>query len=270
MADEEVLQANCACKGIRSCLICENRNGKLDNRINVQQPRRVFVYEPSSGLAVRAEAPGVQESFPFPGVLLWENFVSEAEEQELVSAMDRDAWRDSQSGRRKQDFGPKVNFKKRRVRLGGFSGLPPCSRELVRRMGRAPLLGGFQPVEQCNLDYSPQRGSAIDPHLDDAWLWGERLVTLNLLSPTVLTMSRERAGAGGVWVLVPLPRRALLALYGEARHQWEHAVRRQDIRDRRVCVTFRELSAEFLSGGEQENLGSQLLDVALSFQGIPV
>lgn len=39
-------------------------------------------------------------------------------------------------------------------------------------MGLYPILEDFRPVEQCNLDYSPERGSAIDPHLDDAWLWG--------------------------------------------------------------------------------------------------
>lgn len=48
-------------------------------------------------------------------------------------------------------------------------------------------LRGFRPAELCNLDYSPARGSAIDPHMDDDWIWGERLVTLNLLSPTYLT-----------------------------------------------------------------------------------
>ncbi|XP_066551333.1 alpha-ketoglutarate-dependent dioxygenase alkB homolog 4 isoform X2 [Amia ocellicauda] len=262
----------CACKGIRSCLLCEGP-GKTGSR-DTAQPLR-FIYEPRSGRAVRAEG-GQRHSFELPGVLLLEEFVSEEEEERLVSTMDRDPWMDSQSGRRKQDFGPKVNFKKQRVRLGGFSGLPPSSRELVQRMEGRPGLGGFLPVEQCNLDYCPRRGSAIDPHLDDAWLWGERLVTLNLLSDTVLTLSRGGAEAGGgeaggeLWVSVPLPRRSLLVLGGEARHRWKHAVLRQHITARRVCCTFRELSDKFLPGGPQGALGSELLDIALSFQGVPV
>lgn len=44
----------------------------------------------------------IQQSFPFPGVFLWENFVSEDEEKKLVAKMDQDIWRESQSGRRKQ------------------------------------------------------------------------------------------------------------------------------------------------------------------------
>lgn len=180
--------------------------------------------------------------------------------------------------------------------MAGFRGLPSFSREVVRRMGLYPILEDFQPVEQCNLDYCPERGSAIDPHLDDAWLWGERLVSLNLLSPTVLSMSREAPGslllclapsgfpealADGamaasrsvpcqeVEVAVPLPRRSLVVLRGGARHQWKHAIHRRDVGARRVGVTFRELSAEFGPGGKQQDLGQELLQMALSFHGRP-
>ena len=163
-------------------------------------------------------------------------------------------------------------------------------------MGLYPVLEDFRPVEQCNLDYCPERGSAIDPHLDDSWLWGERLVSLNLLAPTVLSMSREAPGslllclapsglpqapaegapAPGravpcreVEVAVPLPRRALLVLTRAARHQWKHAIHRRHIGARRVSATFRELSAEFGPGGRQRELGQELLQTSLSFQGRP-
>lgn len=174
-----------------------------------------------------------------------------------------------------QDFGPKVNFKKRKVRVAGFSGLPALSEKLVLRMQQEPSLADFQPVEQCNLDYHPERGSAIDPHLDDSWLWGERLVTINMLSNTTLTMSLEQGLpelglAEEVHVAVPLPRRSLAVLHGEARHRWKHAIHRADVHERRVCSTYRELSAEFLPGGQQAELGGQLLNVALSFQGTPI
>lgn len=236
-------------------------------------------------------------AFPFPGVMLIEDFVTRDEEAEMVRLMDRDPWKLSQSGRRKQDYGPKVNFRKQKLKTAGFRGLPGFSREVVRRMGLYPGLEDFRPVEQCNLDYCPERGSAIDPHLDDAWLWGERLVSLNLLSPTVLSMSREAPGslllcsapAAGpealvdnliapsrsvpcqeVEVAVPLPRRSLLVLTGAARHLWQHAIHRRHVEARRVCATFRELSAEFRPGGRQQELGRELLNIALSFQGRPV
>ena len=81
-----------------------------------------------------------------------------------------------------------MNFKRQKVKLGSFNGLPAFSEALVTRMeSEVEELRGFRPAELCNLDYSPARGSAIDPHMDDDWIWGERLVTLNLLSPTYLT-----------------------------------------------------------------------------------
>ncbi|KAM6907268.1 alpha-ketoglutarate-dependent dioxygenase alkB homolog 4 [Xenentodon cancila] len=262
----------CACKGIRRCLLCEKFKGKAPFETNESKAVHHYVYDPEAGLAVCRNAEAA--SFPFPGVFLWENFVSEEEEEELIVLMDRDVWNQSQSGRRKQDFGPKVNFKKKKVRVGDFSGLPPVSQKLLVRMQQEPSLSGFQPVEQCNLDYHPQRGSAIDPHLDDSWLWGERLVTINLLSDTTLTMSLEEglpeAGLSEeVRVAVHLPRRCLVVLRGEARHRWKHAIHREDIHERRVCSTFRELSAEFLRGGKQEEVGAQLLRTALSFRGTP-
>ncbi|XP_069001917.1 alpha-ketoglutarate-dependent dioxygenase alkB homolog 4 [Embiotoca jacksoni] len=268
----------CACKGIRRCLVCEKFKDKVQLEATESKLVHRFSYNPETGLACGggAEAP----SFPFPGVFLWENFISEEEEQELIRWMDQDVWNQSQSGRRKQDFGPKVNFKKKKVRVCEFNGLPPSSRKLVVRMQREPELSDFRPVEQCNLDYHPERGSAIDPHLDDSWLWGERLVTVNMLSDTTLTMSLERGlpelGLAAeeeeeeVRVAVRLPRRSLVVLRGDARHRWKHAVRREDVQERRVCSTYRELSAEFLPGGQRAAVGATLLDIALSFQGTPI
>ncbi|XP_008304498.1 alpha-ketoglutarate-dependent dioxygenase alkB homolog 4 [Stegastes partitus] len=264
---------SCGCKGIRRCLVCEKFKRTVQLEATESQGVNHFVYNPETRLAVAED--GDSASFPFPGVFLWENFISEEEEKELINTMDQDQWNLSQSGRRKQDFGPKVNFKKRKVRISNFSGLPALSQTLVLRMQQEPSLAGFQPVEQCNLDYHPQRGSSIDPHLDDSWLWGERLVTVNMLSNTTLTMSLEeglpKLGLPEeVHVAVHLPRRCLVVLYGEARHRWKHAIHREDVHERRVCSTYRELSVEFLPGGQQAELGAQLLDIALSFHGNPI
>ncbi|XP_007938327.1 alpha-ketoglutarate-dependent dioxygenase alkB homolog 4 [Orycteropus afer afer] len=293
----EVLQ-ECGCKGIRTCLICERqRSGDPSWQVPPQKRDR-FMYCAHTGWAVGAEESDFEGwAFPFPGVTLIEDFVTREEEAELVRLMDRDPWKLSQSGRRKQDYGPKVNFRKRKLRVAGFRGLPSFSWEVVRRMALYPGLEDFRPVEQCNLDYRPEWGSAIDPHLDDSWLWGERLVSLSLLSSTVLSMGHEAPGSlllcpappgsleplvegvlafsrsilcQDVEVAIPLPRRSLLVLSGAARHQWQHAIHRRHITARRVGATFRELSAEFCSGGKQQALGQQLLQLALSFQGRPV
>ncbi|XP_056414730.1 alpha-ketoglutarate-dependent dioxygenase alkB homolog 4 [Hyla sarda] len=315
MADDRSTPPACGCKGIRSCLLCESPACGLAK--GVHKPKS-FVYIPEKGIAKGVEHTDAADWwwFPFPGVTLIEEFVTEDEERDMVHAMDQDEWRLSQSGRRKQDFGPKVNFKKQKIRVANFTGLPSFSRLLWERMKSHTVLNGFLPVEQCNLDYNSDRGSAIDPHLDDSWLWGERLVSLNLLSDTVLTMTssstnnlrlrstlnqhcelnglctqnvndskvvgvqsdhQDSVAHGSsmtafvpyndVEVAIHVPRRSLVILYGDARYNWMHAIHRDHIKQRRVCSTFRELSAEFSAGGKEESQGQMLLDIALGFQG---
>ena len=91
---------------------------------------------------------------------------------------------------------------------------------------------------------------------------------MNLLSDSTLTFtSDEHPGAE---VRVPLPRWSLVVVQGAARHVWKHAISRADIGDRRIAMTFRELSDEFRPGGVKESDGEALLKLALTFQGCAI
>lgn len=183
-----------------------------------------------------------------------------------------------------QDYGPKVNFKRQKVKLGSFDGLPPFSEWLVRRMQRdVEELRDFTSVELCNLDYSPERGSAIDPHMDDGWIWGERLVTLNMLSHTYLTFSpaplhtppscshNNSTPQTSLQIHVPLPQRSLVIVQGSSRYHWQHSIRREHIHSRRLATTLRELTADFKPGGSfYDSAGREILRTASNFQGTPV
>ena len=193
-------------------------------------------------------------------------------------------------------------------------------------------LNDFRCVELCNLCYEPDRGAAIDPHKDDEWLWGERLVTLNLLSDTAYCMLHESAATdtseqqqvqktvssneqssplpcfsspiscidiqassfssktdlksfssvkspiitvsesqlSDVMIRIPLPRRSLVIIAGDARYTWLHSIRSEDIQSRRIGITFRELSSEFMEGGSRANEGQSLLATAETFKGVSV
>ena len=130
-----------------------------------------------------------------------------------------------------------------------------------------PQLQNFQPVELCNLDYNPERGASIDPHIDDAWLWGEHLVTVNLLADTFLMLTCN--GEHLYEVKIPMPRYSLVILKGVARHTWMHGIKREDVKSRRIAVTLRELSEEFLTGEGYLQLGKSLLELASSYNGLP-
>lgn len=220
----------------------------------------------------------------YPGVYIDVNFLNEEEERRLIDGIDNMPWSLSQSGRRKQNFGPKCNFKKRKLQLGDFKGFPAFSKFVQEKFRKVDILKDFQTIEQCSLEYTPEKGASIDPHIDDCWIWGERIVTVNLLSDSVLTMTyndqphrynldcvkeyptvlgskctlnnskqpyRIKAGNSEDYpvVRIPMPRRSLLVLYGAARYDWEHQVLREDITERRVCLAYREFTPPYLEGG---------------------
>ncbi len=93
--------------------------------------------------------------------------------------------------------------------------------------------------------------------------------------------------------MVPLPRRSLLIIAGKSRYTWLHAIDRKDIIGRRLSLTMRELSDEFLpppvlsrpfltvpsdddkeKGSKEmtdsQSLGLELIKLASSFNGVCV
>uniref|UniRef100_A0A183C326 2OG-FeII_Oxy_2 domain-containing protein n=1 Tax=Globodera pallida TaxID=36090 RepID=A0A183C326_GLOPA len=195
-----------------------------------------------------------------PGVRLVPNFISESEEQFLLSSIDCAQWAPSQSGRQKQDYGPRINFKAQRVNTTKFVGLPDYVDHLLRwiseREGTIGLLDGFSPVELCNLEYSSERLSSIDLHKDDAWIWGERLVSISLNSDCVFMLEHPDLK---LLVFIPVPRRSLLCLFDRERFVWNHGIFPHHIYGRRVAITLRELAKAFL---DELHLGNDIMKKA--------
>lgn len=153
-------------------------------------------------------------------------------------------------GRRKQDYGPQVNFKHKKLKLDRFEGMPSYSPDLIDKMAACcpdGALSNYTPLELCNLEYEPNRQSAIDFHIDDTWIWGERLISLNLLSGSIMTLMDE---VGQRLLYVPMPHRSLLCMAGHMRYEWKHGIFPQHVQDRRIALTMREASATFRPGGD--------------------
>lgn len=182
----------CGCKGFNSCYVCEAEFGlpatePALERIDSLEEQRIFcplckhLYDPKD-----CHVCGTGEFFP--GIEIYTNFVSPEEEMRLLVDLDQVPWDVSQSGRRKQNYGPKANFKKRKVKVGSFQGFPKETRFIQDRFARVPSLRDYKTVEQCSIEYRPETGARIDPHVDDCWIWGERIVQLNLLADSALTL----------------------------------------------------------------------------------
>lgn len=157
-----------------------------------------------------------QVAAQFKDTVVVDNFISPETASEIMEDLDSRIWKPSQSGRRKQDFGPAANFKQKKLKMGNFKGLSQSFRAVVDQMYSDPrlfpsalstpnrsdeqqqyvettsntsVLGDFIPVECGVIEYDPSKGASIDRHFDDTWLWGERLVTLSLLAPSVMAFA---------------------------------------------------------------------------------
>ncbi|XP_046986175.1 alpha-ketoglutarate-dependent dioxygenase alkB homolog 4-like [Schistocerca americana] len=225
----------------------------------------------------------------FPGIYTQLDFLTPEEEAILINGIDEMPWDLSQSGRRKQNFGPKCNFKKKRLQLSEFNGFPEFTKFVQEHFETVPLLSLYKTIEQCSLEYDPIRGASADTHIHDCWIWGERIVTVNLLSDSMLTFTKYRddikrynlccafeyrpvvlgpldcCEQEDCVVRVPMPRRSLLVIYGLALYGWEHCVLREDISERRVCIAYREFTAPYLKGGRHVEKGSEILNAANNF-----
>lgn len=233
---DEIHEANqrdkrrCTCTGIRFCNLC-----------NDQSYRALW-----PDMMPISELKQLELGSDIEGVTLIEDFISEEDEAALVEALIADpGWKESQSGRRKIDFGPQVNFKKQKVKLGHFQGLPKYAASFISKVQELQQPVGvsqFEAHEMSVLEYREDAGSNLAFHFDDFWIWGERIYGINLLAPTVLTFMRS-----GIQVPVPLPRRALYCMRGAARYEWQHGILAEHIKGRRMVVTLRELPQEILS-----------------------
>ncbi len=184
------------------------------------------------------------------GLTLIPDFISAAEEKSLLEKIDSLPW--SEELRRKtQQYGSVYKYAR-----GGTvessrpkKGLPfpEIFTELVLKKFSESKVFSKEPKEvfdQCIVnEYLP--GQGITPHTNDRNYFGETICSLSMNSEYVMDFDNPRIGKK---ISIPLPRRSMLVLTGEARHNWRHSIasRLSDpragksvSRGRRVSITFR-------------------------------
>ncbi|KAE9414975.1 hypothetical protein Angca_002874, partial [Angiostrongylus cantonensis] len=277
---------SCGCKGVRFCALCETSERVLKLRTEDDKYANydVYVFNPDSSSCFRCPTltstasiediitASLSSNSPqhacdvifIDGIMIVPDFLSESEENILLEMIDGVDWMLSQSGRRKQDYGPKVNFKHKKVKFDSFVGMPEYADFLLEKMQSisAEKLGNYIPFEMCNLEYDQSKKSAIEMHFDDMWIWGNRLISINLLSGSVMTLANEETQQlCYIW----MPHRSLICLSNDARYVWKHAVLSRHIRGRRIALTMREPSKEFQAsycGEFYEKYGKQLITLS--------
>uniref|UniRef100_A0A915AXC3 Fe2OG dioxygenase domain-containing protein n=1 Tax=Parascaris univalens TaxID=6257 RepID=A0A915AXC3_PARUN len=275
MLETSEIPLECACKGIRFCALCKNSERVLKLKLNDREKYlnyERYVYSSRHGRAIYDPGlpadPSIDDvhtaaarvdslikldpdkCLTVGGILLIDDFLSDQEEKTIMRKIDSKEWIISQSGRRKQQ---------KKVKMDSFLGMPEYTDFILQRMEAlsSDRLNAFQPFELCNLEYVESRQSAIELHFDDCWIWGNRLISLNLLNDSVVTFTNDERE---LVVYAALPRRTLLCMCDEVRYEWKHGVLPQHVRGRRIALTMREPSPAFQEGGElYEKFGRELI-----------
>ncbi len=275
MTTEAPSQKMCACSGVRWCAACRapDRRAHWGLREPVAEPdflrdRAVAPGRRADGSRIHLfdvasqRVPGLEG---FSGLMVWPDFVSEVEAEALLADIDARPFQPAQSGKAKQHFGPRMNFRKRRMNASRFDGLPRYARALEARVrqrldpaaapaGLVEALNEFETTDAFVLRYEAAQASNLDPHVDDTWAYGELILALSLERDGWLTFL-DADPQNGVerpfeCVRAHLPARSMALLYGRARYDWFHGIRALDVVGRRTSITLRTLGSSLRSTDE--------------------
>lgn len=173
------------------------------------------------------------------------NFITEQEEEDLLRWIDTCAppWKTLRiNGRHHgKKWGHFVNLRDRKVTLGDGP-LPDPLLHLVKRMRQSiPFLEMFLATDANAIEYIPNQGHELLPHVDDRQLTKDTLVNLSLAGDCIMTFQREGTSSVELRREVLLPRRSLQVLQKDARYTYTHAIKNEHLlSSRRVSVTFRD------------------------------
>ncbi len=193
-------------------------------------------------------------SEPLPGLFLFEEFITEEEEQEIMAQLDGESdmhrhellpWKacnfnGTHDGKR---WGVHCNLRDRKV-SAPENPLPHFVQHvLVEKLKKLPQMMGCVPNEANAIDYRRQKGHWLDAHVDDRQLSKEPIANLSIAGDCVMTfrnVAPNRNTAASVQRVL-LKRRTLQILTGKARYDFSHGIAHEDLlSDRRVSVTMRE------------------------------
>ncbi|CAH3890545.1 unnamed protein product [Pieris brassicae] len=240
----------CGCKGARTCLICETQYGANDFKPLIELDKsKGYVYCPFCDLAWPGWDAELYKKHPnhtgqpikYPGIYIKLDFISKDEENELMKHIDEMPWDISQSGRRKQNFGPKTNFKKRKIVADTVLTMTPFKGD----------------TKKYNLSCAEEYPPIIKED-------GSLNLQLQACSQSMFEACRPLSQLD-VIVRIPMIRRSLALMYGEPRYHWEHCILREDILARRVCIAYREFTPLYLTNGQHKCIGDNIRSKAEQF-----
>ena len=195
----------------------------------------------------------IHTSEPIPGLYLYENFITEEEELQILAELDGKAaefaneylpWKPANFNgpHSVKRWGVHCNLRDRKVGEAEHP-LPNFVQQCIApRLLRLGPMKGCTPNEANAIDYHKQQGHYLKSHVDDRQLSKEPIANLSLAGDCYMTFRNVAPHRNAV---VPkkvlLKRRCLQILTGKARYDFSHGIESADLlSDRRVSVTMRE------------------------------
>lgn len=179
-----------------------------------------------------------------PGLRYISNYLSTAEHDQFLHAVDLQPWL-TELSRRVQHYGYRYDYKSRAIDASTRIGpLPPWARLLVDRLLRDGLVDTTFDQAIVN-EYQP--GQGIARHVDCLPCFEDAIATVSLGSACAMTFSHPAITESCDLYLEP---GSVLILQGPARREWRHEISRRKWdrcgaevirRARRVSLTFRKV-----------------------------
>lgn len=188
-----------------------------------------------------------------PGLKLIADFLTEAEEREILSEIDRAEW-STELQRRVQHYGWRYDYKSRQVdpslRIGP---LPDWAARVAERLVEHDYFKDRPPDQLIVNEYRKDQG--ISRHIDSPASFGDVVAMISLLETWEMEFRKRRSDTK---VTHKLGRRSATILTGEARYEWTHEIPKRKTepgpvkpgnkrptrlpRDRRISLTFRTVN----------------------------
>ena len=180
-----------------------------------------------------------------PGLLYVPDFLSEVEEQELITTIDNGDWSHVLK-RRVQHFGWRYEYKDRKIDLSMRLGpLPRWALVLAERLKKKGLLPHL-PDQVIVNEYIGRQG--ISKHTDCVPCFEDGVAMLSLIESWEMIF--RKGGKASKRVSKLLARRSIAVISGDARYKWTHEIPSRLTepgglrRHRRVSVTFRKVNLD--------------------------
>lgn len=178
------------------------------------------------------------------GLSYFPDYITEAEEQQLLALVDAQAWMHDLR-RRVQHYGYCYDYRRRSIKQSMALGdLPNWLAGVARHFYEDGIISEV-PDQVIVNEYQP--GMGIAPHVDCEPCFKGTIISLSLGSPCIMDFTHVHTGAQQSLLLQPC---SLLVLQGEARYDWKHGIAprksdsfmgREIYRGRRVSLTFRKV-----------------------------